>query len=1094
MIALSDHDETIVGILFSDNRVQIYDFVHRATIVSQRVANDTIHFMGFRPGGLLFLLFPANGEKIYVCSGQGEYVEPVEIESIPNIHTFITLPEMKNTMIFSNREEFECMEIEGSNFRTCKIKHKTSCYAIICDPLNSTNLLILGKNPLWQLMTYSERTDNLPDFTIVSESVRNDVNCRSGSWVQTMPGYIITGDTDHGILYYWTLASGNITDRVSVYEYGIVTMKEIAPDLLALMFKDGVIGVYHVREKRLVTKTNHAHSSSIFSCGFLPTDPSILATVGADQLICLWKVPDMVTVDRYKIGHQSAIVDMSFSPGGTYIVCGTISGDLVVYSTQTKQIILEKRLENAGIVSVSWCLLDPAIVAVATSNKMCHLFNIEKRQVHKSIAVKFPLKRIQWSPQSKSVAICCTNGSLYIRRDGGTFTIIPGPGSPLCDVAWNPFDDNIVAASDDDGHVILFHVDTSTFEFEKGHNKGGPVAWSPIVPHILFSGAGDGTLTMWDIRSLKKLVSIDAHAMAITGIAVHKDRPFTIATVSKDETVRLWTVDRFFPSYQIETVLSGKYFDLEKFCPYEGSSVLAKLLHRLKKDGVKVMFKPGDVCHINDVLRVATNRITKLTASAPNDQATLARAPAARKRLIEAAELSLNSGDIKRYCELLFVAGEYNKALAAAPAVSYAFWQNLMMIRSDMMKGSEQSAQLALIAGKSDLAVNKLLALKEFDSAQLIIAALRDCTFEPKSKSYRAKTSEQKQLEYCQEEFAEPADYTAYKVASKSARKYAEEGKPLLAAAAFLSIGDVLSAQWTLVHSGNILWAKVISTCSEYASKIDDLFVEYCVIHGALDLVIDKLSKRRKCSLIPLMHFKDDRERDEFYMKHGLGSVLQHSKDGNTARGPKKVESLLLAGKHNEAQQVAVELIKPILASDAWDYIKVQDILKLLRNVTEPIPEIVAVSYICGVYSAMWRGYTTIIERMASEVESIASEHTWLQPRINELKLSTALAYAKSSPDLAQKYVTKSQLSSTAITSIPTGVTGGSTVRSNGANTVPVDIDAISRTSYCTGALIEGNYFLLEDGKTTLSDDEALMWFEVTPFSPLPTHRRLCPY
>ena len=1096
MIALSEGDTNLIGILFSDNRVQIYDFVERCTVIQQKVP-EPVGYMGFNGTGNVLLLFPVAGEQIYFCSGEGDTVSSVSLK-ISRVKDFINVEDedhsSKINIFFACARSFHLIRYTETGTYSCSMPSAGNwhMYCMHKDPLNSSNVLVIGKKPVWKLGTVDVA------FPVVSQSVRDDVQCRCGSWVPSMPGYIITGDAQHGIVYYWSLASGDITDRVFVYDYGIVTMMEVSRDNVVLVFEDGAIELFNVIEKKLVKKPNsthsvinNAHTSTIFSCGFLPTDPSILATAGADHLICLWKVPDLATVDRYKIGHQSPIIDISFSPGGTYIVCGTAGGDLIAYSTQSKSIVFEKKLQSSGIVSVSWCPLDSAIVAVATYNSMCYLYDIERRETKKAISVKSSVNRVRWSTQSKSVAIACANGSLYIRRDGGAFNIVKGPGSPLFDVAWNPFDDNLVAASDDEGHVIVFHLDTSKFEFEQCSFKHGPVAWSPLVPYILFSGGSEGELIMWDTRSMKKMVSIDAHSLSINAIAIHKDRPFTVATVSRDETVRLWSFEKFFPSYPIEAVLSGSFFDIEKYCQYEGSSALAKILHRLKKDGVKVVFRSGDICHINDIVRVATNRVTKLTASVPNDQATLARAPAARRKLIEAADLCLNSGNVKRYCELLFVAGEYEKALAAAPGVSYAFWQNLMMMRSDMLKGSEQSAQLALVAGNTEAAVNKLIALKEFDSAQLIIASLRDHTFTPKSKSYRAKTQEVKPGDYCQEDFAEPADITAYKVASRNARNYLNDGKPLLAAAAFMSIGDILSAQWTLMHSGNIIWAKVISTCSQHPSPIDDAFVEYCVLHGALDLIINKISKRKLRSLIPLINFSDDRERDAFYMKHGIGSVLQYSKDGNTSHGPKKVEALLLAGKPEEAQAAAITLIKPLLTSDHWNYMKVREILALVQNVKEPIPEIVAVSYICGIYTAMWMGYHTIIKRMVDDVTSIAESVDWLQPRLREIQICNALTLAAKSHVIPSDNFCEATAALQAYTA---GVDGGSTVKSNGTNIVPVDIDAVTRISYCTNTRIEGNYFILEDGKSAISDDEALMWFEVTPFSPLPTHHRLSPY
>jgi hypothetical protein len=77
----------------------------------------------------------------------------------------------------------------------------------------------------------------------------------------------------------------------------------------------------------------------------------------------------------------------------------------------------------------------------------------------------------------------------------------------------------------------------------------------------------------------------------------------------------------------------------------------------------------------------------------------LRRAKKSRQTAVEAAGLALKSGDIRRYCELLFIAGEYDLALGAA-AVSYAFWQNLVLARAEIEAGAEERAELMLIAGR----------------------------------------------------------------------------------------------------------------------------------------------------------------------------------------------------------------------------------------------------------------------------------------------------------------------------------------------------------------------------------------------------------
>ena len=66
--------------------------------------------------------------------------------------------------------------------------------------------------------------------------------------------------------------------------------------------------------------------------------------------------------------------------------------------TQSKSIVFETKLQSSGtgIVSVSWCPLDSTIVAVATCNSMCYLYDIERRETKTAISVKSPVNRVRW--------------------------------------------------------------------------------------------------------------------------------------------------------------------------------------------------------------------------------------------------------------------------------------------------------------------------------------------------------------------------------------------------------------------------------------------------------------------------------------------------------------------------------------------------------------------------------------------------------------------------------------------------------------------------------------------------------------------------
>jgi hypothetical protein len=759
---------------------------------------------------------------------------------------------------------------------------------------------------------------------------------------------------------------------------------------------------------------------------------------------------------------------------------------------KTKAIVIQEQLHSQSIIGVAWSPHDPNLIATASGDSTSCLYDISKKKVQTIIKVKGKLKRIRWSQKSAVIAIGCDDGSLYVRREGGAYRIMEGSRSPLFDVAYNPFNDQIVASTDDSGQILVFNLETGSVNVWPGHNgPGRAVVWCPVLEYMLFSGGYDGRVNVWDVRTKTRLVSIEAHSSHIYSLAIHPNHPMLLATVSRDETVRLWSIDRYLPRLKIEAVLSGNRFAIEKFCPFEGASSLTKLVHRLLRDGVRCSFGDGDQCHVNDVVKVAQKRVAQITASVPRDSDTLSRAPTARRNLVDAADLSLKSGDVKRYCELLFIAGEHDRALSAAPAVSFNFWQGLMTMRSDMLKGSEMSAQFALIAGRPELAVERLAALREFDAAALVVAALRETEFVPRTKSRRIETPKTARP-FCQRDFDDPADLSAYRVASIQAKKHIEQGRPLRAAAALLAVGDVASAACALLHCGELCWAKVVSVCAQFACPIDRAFADFCIYHGCTDII----GKVPEVGLIAGLEFPDIDARDEFYRNHGLGGVQGYVHDSVHTKGVKRVKNCILAGKLADAQSAAVGIARAMLQRESWDFEELSEVVAMLRNVKTPVNEFVAICHLCGVYRAMWRGYHQIVRQLLQSLRDCEVE--WLGSQIEMLEIAVALTLAKSNPVVARVYVGSLEHrlceAFDGIADIADAVDGGALVKGMGSGVIPIDMESTYRMSICSGERIYGNVFMLEDEVTAISTDEALMWFEVTPYSPLKTHHKLCPY
>ena len=1115
IIRLSNVNKNEIAILHSNGKLVIFDFLEKQTIGEYTLPyRDTRRFvsMEYSHNGGKITIYTDSTFDLFQIDLKQKKIVPSLCPAVDSIRYYKQHPEIPNIALLAT-ESGTIVNVNTEKVFLKTTKFSETIYYLSFDPLNTMNCLMIGKNPTWVIFSF------LPDFNVISQCTNNTIHAKSGDWVPALPGHIVTGSSEHGILHLWTISNSQIVDTLQLEDSPVISVFSIASKLMIVTFKNGLFGIVDITKRSYLYKLNNAHVNTIFSCNILPTDPSILATGGADGQICLWNLPSLSRKDKFSVCNTGTLFTTCFSPGGGFLAAGSSNGTVMIFSTKTFEMILSQKLHKSACMSIAWSPHDPDIICTAGEDSQCHFYNVKTKKIETTISVKAKFRKVAWSRKEKIIAVACFDGSVYVRMEGGAYQIIKGSkGYPLFDVAWSPFKSNIIAASDDDGGVCIFDTVNQTCQRAVEHKgRARPILWSEAIDYLLLSGGYDGKIILWDARNLNKLGEINAHSSHVYGLATHPQHPFMFVSTSRDTTIRVWSFDRMFPPEMVRSLLGHERFKAEQICPFEGSGDLIRLIHRVLHDGTRQSFNDGDLCHINDVIRLTKKRIARMTSALPHEQSMLMRAKKARKTAINAADLCLKSGDIKRYCELMFIAGEFDIALSAAPAVGYKFWQNLMIARASMLRGSEESAELTLIAGKPLEAIQQFIELHRFDNAMLITAALRETAFVPRTKSASVKRKEKDSEKaadppFLRKDFEYASDYSSYIVASKRSLKYAKEGKPLLAAAALLTVGDVSGASWRLLHCGELMWAVEVSRCQEEQDDIiNDVLARYCIVNGCATSIFPLLSAKLRRKFAPLVPLYTDEERDKFYSNFDMRSTSDYFDEVKRSRGTAKVQFLLLAGKKIEAAMLAVQLLRSMMAAGVFDYVEAMKIIELIRNIyvnvedrSEPIwNEVIALCFYFSVYDAMWRGYDSIIERLVASTEEIINEFNfeYLKPRINEMKLVASLALARYNSTTARAYIDANKsISQTetvkGILNLPKNlsVDGGCTVHALGTGNLPIDLASSPVVSVCTGYRIDGNIFYLEDGISAMSTEEALMWFEVNPFSPLKTHERLFPY
>ena len=126
-----------------------------------------------------------------------------------------------------------------------------------------------------------------------------------------------------------------------------------------------------------------------------------------------------------------------------------------------------------------------------------------------------------------------------------------GHKQDVLDVAWNPFDDNIIASSSEDATVKIWNIPDKglgkeiltepELSLEGIHQrKVHQILWHPVAANILLSASFDPQIVIWNLETGEPLQEIDCHPDLIFSISWNSNGSL-IATTCKDKKIR--TID-----------------------------------------------------------------------------------------------------------------------------------------------------------------------------------------------------------------------------------------------------------------------------------------------------------------------------------------------------------------------------------------------------------------------------------------------------------------------------------------------------------------------------------------------------------------------
>ncbi|XP_036084590.1 WD repeat-containing protein 17 isoform X4 [Rousettus aegyptiacus] len=903
----------------------------------------------------------------------------------------------------------------------------------------------------------------------------------------------------------------------------------LPPGHAVCCFLDGGVGLYDMGAKKWDFLRDMGHVETIFDCKFKPDDPNLLATASFDGTIKVWDINTLTAVYTSP-GNEGVIYSLSWAPGDLNCIAGATSQNGAFIWDVKKGKMVQRFNEHGknGIFCIAWSHKDSKRIATCSGDGFCIIRTIDGKVLHK---YKHPAAVFgcDWSQNNKDmIATGCEDKNVrvyYVATSSDQpLKVFSGHTAKVFHVRWSPLREGILCSGSDDSSVRIWdYTQDACINILSGHTA--PVRglmWNTEIPYLLISGSWDYTIKVWDTREGTCLATVYDHGADVYGLTCHPSRPFTMASCSRDSTVRLWSLTPLITPLQINILADRSWEEIIGNSDYviqQGTPPLlcGKMSRDIKQEIEKLTGNP----------QVKRLRWFSECLSPPGGSDNLWNLVA----VIKGQDDSLLP---QNYCKgimhlkHLVKFRTWDKALSVAPGVSVKYWKKLMQRRADQLiqEDKDDVIPYCIAIGDVKKLVNFFMSRGQLKEALLVAQAACEGNMQT------SHVSAPKGSSYSDDIYKEDFNELLHTVSKELAEWYFQDGRAVLAACCHLAVDDIELAMTDLIRGNELELAVSVGTVlGESAAP---------ATHYALELLA------RKCMMIPicfpsvgyrnlaadlLLMIPDNElhlvklcafypgcteEINDLHEKCKLPTIEECMQLAETAHADgnvfETIKYYLLSQEPEKALPVGIHFIKEYISSSDWTLDTIYPILDLLSYIrteklllhtcTEARNELLILCGYTGALLAIRREYQSIVPALYEYTSQLLKRREVSVPlKIKQLseELDAWRACTESinqsseespytPPSESQRMVYATLLKRLKDESLR-GIIGHDYV--TGSN-LPSHSDI--HISCLTGLKIQGPVYFLEDGKSTISLNDALMWAKVNPFSPLGTGIRLNPF
>ncbi|XP_044537602.1 WD repeat-containing protein 17 [Gracilinanus agilis] len=979
--------------------------------------------------------------------------------------------------------------------------------ALEWDPLSTDYLLVANLHNGIRLVD-SESLSCITTFNFPTAAA--SVQCLA--WVPTAPGMFVTGDSQVGILRVWNVSRSTPLENFKLKKTGF--------HVLHVLNSPPKKKFYTFREFLVMLNTYSTWAASRYQKKTLNLSSWLQGILhflkhGKNGIFCIaWSHKDSKRI--------------ATCSGDGFCIIRTIDGK-----------VLHKYKHPAGVFGCDWSQNNKDMIATGCEDKNVRVYYLATNSDQ-------PLKvftghtakvfHVRWSPLREGI-LCSGSDDGTVRiwdyTQDACINILTGHTAPVRGLMWNTEIPYLLISGSWDSTIRVWDTREGTC-LDTVYDHGADVyglTCHPSRPFTMASCSRDSTVRLWSLIPLITPLQINILAdRSWEDFIGNTDR----AMESSAPPLLCGKVSREMKQ-EIEKLTSNlrgrklRWFS-ECLSPPGGSKNLWDLVAVIQGQDDSLL--PQDyskgIMHMKHLVRFKTSKAQELTTVKMSKFGGGIGAPSKEERLKEAAEIHLRLGHIQRYCELMVELGEWDKALSVAPGVSMKYWKKLMQRRANQLILEENDDVIPYCIATGD--IKKLVSFftSRGQLKEALLVAQAACegniqipqVFVHNGSSYSDGINMDDNNELLQ------------RVSKELAEWYFQEGRAVLAACCYLAVDNIELAMANLIRGNELELAVSVGTvlgedaapATHYALELlarKCMTIPTCFpFLGYRDLATDLLMRipNNESHLVKLCAFYpgSTEEINDLHKKCNLPTIEECTRLAETVRADgnifETIKYYLLSEDPEKALPIGIRFIKQQMSHSDWTLDTINPILDLMSYVrterlmlhrcSEVRNELLILCGYIGALLAIRRQYQSIVPALYEytsqllkrrhvsvplKIEQLSEELDAWRSCLHTVNRSTE-ELPHTPPTDSQRMIYESLLKKMKEEPLkeiigPDYVTG-----SNLPSHSAIHISCL------TGLKIQGPVFFLEDGKSAISLNDALMWAKVNPFSPLGTGIRLNPF